>query len=243
MTKNRARGCGLGAVVTEELESSGRLPAAGRWPLVRPFGVVAAVSLLCAGCGGSFFDSEKPVPTRYVIASAPAAAAPSSSAASQADLSIGRPDVAPGLDTERIAVLRGRELDYYRSAQWSGRVVEVVQAFLVGSLQDQQLFRSVTAEQARVSGDYLLDSEVRDFQAEYSEGEAAPRAHVTIVGRIIRIADRKMIETVSATATSPAAGNRMTAVAAAFEAAAQQVGLEMSQKVAAAIAGDRDASK
>lgn len=225
-------------------QASDQLPvASGRWSFLRSFCVVAAVSLFCVGCGGSIFESNKPVATRYVIASVPAAAAPVSSASSQVDLSIGRPDVAPGLDTERIAVLRGRELDYYRGTQWSGLVAEVVQTFLVSSLQDQQLFRSVTAEQARVSGDYLLDSEVRDFQAEYADGQAAPQARVTIIGRVIRIADRNMIETITATATVPAAVNRMTAVAAAFEVAAQQVALTMSQKAAAVIAKDREASK
>ncbi|WP_348240321.1 ABC-type transport auxiliary lipoprotein family protein, partial [Salmonella enterica] len=74
------------------------------------------------------------------------------SAGSHVDLAIGRPDVAPGLDTQRIAVLRGRELDYFRRVQWSGTTQELVQAFLVHSLQDQLYFRSVTAEQARVEG-------------------------------------------------------------------------------------------
>lgn len=210
---------------------------------LRQLGVTGAISLLCAGCGGSLFESDIPAPTRYVIASVPPAAAPVASAASQVDLSIGRPDVAPGLDSERIAVLRGRELDYYRGVQWSGRVVDVVQTFLTGSLQEQQLFRSVTPEQARVSGDYLLDTEVRDFQAEYTEGKAAPQAHVTIIGRVIRVVDRNMIDTVTASATFPAADNRMAAVAAAFEAAAQQVALEMSQKAAAIIAKDSEETK
>ena len=209
---------------------------------LRQLGVIGAISLFCAGCGGSLFESDIPAPTRYVIASVPPAAAPVASAASQVDLSIGRPDVAPGLDSERIAVLRGRELDYYRGVQWSGRVVDVVQTFLTASMQEQQLFRSVTPEQARVSGDYLLDTEVRDFQAEYT-GARAPQAHVTIIGRVIRVADRNMIDTVTASATFPAADNRMAAVAAAFEAAAQQVALEMSQKAAAIIAKDSEATK
>ena len=73
---------------------------------------IACVAALIAGCGtSSLLDSELPVATSYVIAPLPPAASATQSAASQTDLAIGRPDVAPGLDTSRIAVLRGRQLD------------------------------------------------------------------------------------------------------------------------------------
>ena len=153
------------------------------------------------------------------------------------DLSIGRPDVAPGLDTNRIAVLDGRRLDYYRAARWGGSTTEVIQTFLVDSLEDQRLFRSVTAEQARVAGDYVLDIEVRDFQAETADG-VAPTVRVKMIGRLIRVVDRELAATVSAEARNTASEDRMYAVAAAFEDAAQQVAIELARKTAAAITAD-----
>jgi cholesterol transport system auxiliary component len=199
-----------------------------------PFAV--ALALLCSACSGSLFDSDLPVPVGYVIAPAPAGSI-SGAAATAADLSIGRPDFAPGLDTERIAVLKGRQLDYYRGARWGGRTVEVVQTLLVSSLNDQKLFRSVTAEQARVAGDYMLDIEVRHFEADYAEGEI-PQAHVMFIGRLIRIVDRELVETVSSDARVAATAERMTAVAQAFESAAQKVALDLARQTAAAIAAD-----
>ncbi len=112
------------------------------------------------------------------------------------DVSIGRPDFAPGLDTDRIAVLKGRQLDYFRGVRWGGRTVEVVQSMLVATMNDQQLFRSVTAEQARVANDYMLDVEVRNFEADYAGG-AIPEVHVMIIGRLIRVVDRKLVSTVT----------------------------------------------
>ena len=211
------------------------LTAVSRWLGVAAFGA------LCSACG-SLLESDIPAASRYVIAAAPAAAAATNSAASSVDLSIGRPDVAPGLDTNRVAVLRGRQLDYFRAAQWGGSVAEVTQALLVNSIQGQQLFRSVTSEQARVSGDYMLDVEVRDFQAEYA-GDAAPQIRVTIVGRVIRINDRALVDTLTATARKPAGENRMTSVAAAFETAGQQVALELAKQAAAAVAKDKERPK
>lgn len=199
--------------------------------------LVTFAALACAACSTrSLFDSDVPVPTSYVIASAPAGAI-SGVPVTQVDLSIGRPDFAPGLDTDRIAVLKGRQLDYYRRVRWGGRSVEVVQSMLVASINDQQLFRSVTAEQARVATDYMLDIEVRHFEADYAEG-SRPQAHVMMLGRLIRIPDRKLVTTVSSSARVTAREERMAAVAAAFESAAQQVALDLAKQVAVAIAAD-----
>jgi cholesterol transport system auxiliary component len=197
--------------------------------------VLVVAVLVCGGCG-SLLKTDLPVSTSYVLASAPATS--TGVTRSDADLSIGRPDLAPGLDTERIAVLKGRQLDYYRGAQWGGRATEIVQTLIVESFEDQQLFRSVTTEQSRVSSDYVLDVSVRDFQAEYASDNDAPTAHVTILGRLIRVTDRQLVETLAATAQSKASDNRMSEVAAAFETAAQKVVLELAQKTATAIAGD-----
>jgi cholesterol transport system auxiliary component len=204
-------------------------------------GASALMVSVLAGCSSSsLLDSELPVPKSYVLAPLPAATAATTSAASQVDIAIGRPDVAPGLDTARIAVLRGRELDYYRGVQWGGNTLEVVQSFLVNSLQDQKLFRSVTSEQARVASAYMLDSEVRDFQAEYTDGKNAPTVRVSIIGRLVRISDRALVDTIAATATHDATDNRMAAVAAAFEAAAQDVARTIAKDAATAVAGDRE---
>lgn len=201
--------------------------------------VAAVAALSCAGCSGSLFDSDLPVPSSYVIASAPAGSV-TGAPTTPVDISIGRPDFAPGLDTERIAVLKGRQLDYYRGARWGARTVEVVQSVLVGTINDQNLFRSVTAEQARVANDYILDVEVRNFEADYASG-SIPEAHVMIIGRLIRIVDRKLVTTVSGESRVRATEERMTAVAAAFEAAAQKVALDLAKATAAAVADDQPA--
>lgn len=197
--------------------------------------LAAAAALLCGACTGSLFDSDLPVPMSYVIASAPPGSL-TGVPTTPADVSIGRPDFAPGLDTDRIAVLKGRQLDYYRGARWGGRSVEVVQSMLVSSINDQGLFRSVTAEQARVATDYMLDVEVRHFESTYASGR--PEAHVMIIGRLIRVVDRKLVTTVTGEERAPAAEERMAAVSQAFEVASQKVALELARQTALAIAND-----
>ena len=186
-------------------------------PRMRLLAAAIAVAIAGAACSSSLLDTDLPPSTSYVLAPAPMAA--TTVAKTQADLSIGRPDLRPGLDSQRIAVLKGRELDYYRTARWGDSTTEVVQSMLVDPLEDQQLCRSVTAEQARVAGDYVLDVEVRDFQAEYASNDAAPVVHVSMVGRLIRIVDRRLVATLGSAAKDQAADNRMAAVAASFEVA------------------------
>lgn len=194
-------------------------------------------ALACTACStGSLFDSDVPVPTAYVIAPAPAGAL-TDAPVTPVDLSIGRPDFAPGLDTDRIAVLDGRKLDYYRGVRWGSRSVEVVQSMLVSSINDQQLFRSVTPEQARVARDYMLDVEVRHFEADYSHSRV-PEVHVMIIGRLIRVVDRKLVTTVSSAARVAASEERMAAVTAAFESAARKVALDLARQMAVAVAAD-----
>lgn len=197
--------------------------------------LAAVVALFCSACTGSLFDSDLPVPMNYVIASAPPGSL-TGVPTSKADISIGRPDFAPGLDTDRIAVLRGRHLDYYRGARWGGRSVEVVQSMLVSSINDQGLFRSVTAEQARVATDYMLDIEVRHFESDYAND--TPEAHVMIIGRLIRIFDRKLVTTVSSDARVAATAERMAAIMQALEAASQKVALDLARQTAVAVADD-----
>ncbi len=205
-------------------------------------GIALALAALLAACStGSLFDSDTPVPANYVLAAAPAAQTSRSSI--PVDVSISRPDMAAGLDTDRIAVLKGRELDFYRRVRWGSRSLEVVQNLVVDSLENQKIFRSVTPEQARVAGDYVLDLQVRDFQAEYTPRSDTPNVHVTFVGRLIRVSDRQLVKTVQSEARVDAEDNRMSAVAAAFEAAAHRAILDLGAQVAAAVEGDKAAGR
>lgn len=209
--------------------------------IVRAIGACTATILLAACSTGSLFDSDTPVPANYVIAAAPPGQG--SGTPIPVDLSISRPDMGAGLDSDRIAVLKGRELDYYRRVRWGTRAIELVQNLVVDSLENQKLFRSVTPEQARVAGDYVLDLQVRDFQAEYGPRGGHPSVHVTLVGRLIRVIDRELVTTVQSESRVDAEDNRMRAVAAAFEAAAQRAILDLGTQLATAVEGDQAVSK
>jgi len=200
-----------------------------------------AVALLLSlfGCTGSILQSKVPTPSFYVLGAAPSDG--TAAAALPVDLAIANPTAAPGLDSDRIAVLHeARRLDYYQDAQWGATLPHVVQSLLVGSLQNQKSFRSVTTEQARVSASFLLDLEVRDFQAEYANESSAPTVRVTLIASLIRIKDRKLVGTFPVTFTATATENRLGAVVAAFESAARQAVSTVGKQTASAVAATAD---
>jgi cholesterol transport system auxiliary component len=187
------------------------------------------------GCAGSLLETKIPVPTVYVL-HGPAAQSGTTGTPSQVDLAVSQASASPGLNTERIAVIRdSRQLDYYLNAQWGAPLPQVAQAMVVETLQAQSLFRSVTTEQARVNANYWLELEVRDFQAEYA-GDKAPKVSVTLVGSLIRIKDRVLLRVMPVTVSVLAEENRLSAVIAAFESAAQQASLTLGRETASTIA-------
>jgi cholesterol transport system auxiliary component len=175
----------------------------------------AALLSLFAGCGGSLFKSDLPGAQTYRLA--PLAAEAPAVAPYDALLLVVRPVAAPGLDTEHIAVTHAdHRLDYFAASQWGAPLPDVVQNVVIESLQNTGRLRSVQWDLGNFRPDFVLQLDVRAFQAEYGEG-GAPRVRVDIVATIGRLNDRRSVLSFAATASEPAITNTMTAVAAAFD--------------------------
>jgi len=178
-------------------------------------------AFLATGCVSGAFDSDIPQRGVYVItAQAPT---PSEAAPLAVDLIVARPSARPGLDTDRIAVLNAdRRLDYYAGGRWGAEADIVVQDLLVESLRNTGRLRTVQGDVSAFSADYVLQSELNDFQAEYSAGSGDPVVRVTLECTLGRVKDRRSLAVFTATATAPAANNTLGAVVAAFESAYRQ---------------------
>ncbi len=190
-----------------------------RAPLAALTGAVLAASL-CA-CSGSFFKSSAPPTSTYLLSVK--ADAQAGAVAIPADLTVLMPRVRTGLDNDRIAALYpDRRLDYFAAARWSGSLDEVVQDLALEAFHGR--FRNVGTDTSAFRGGYWLELEVVDFQAEYS-GSAAdtrPTAHVHLHARVGNGIDRRVLGEFDADARQAALENRLAAVVAAYEAAAQQ---------------------
>ena len=183
------------------------------------FTVVLAAIL--AACTGSFFKSHQPPPSTYLLSVTPPPAP--AGAATAVDLTVLLPRVRTGLNTDRIAALYpDGKLDYFAGARWSGPLDEVVEDLVLQSFRSR--FRNVGTDTSAFNSGYWLEIEVVNFQAEYevSRPGGAPTVHVQLIARVGNAGDRRMLGNFEADARQPAADNRLTAVVAAYDAAANK---------------------
>jgi cholesterol transport system auxiliary component len=197
---------------------------------------VAVLAVAVGACTGSFFKSSAPPTSTYMLSVK--AEAEAGAVAIPADLTVLMPRVRTGLDNDRIAALYpDRRLDYYAAARWSGPLDEVVQDLALQAFHGR--FRNVGTDSSAFNGGYWLEIEVVDFQADYtgSAPGAGPTAHVQLRARVGNGGDRRVIGEVEADARQAAADNRLGAVVAAYEAAAQRALGEIVEKSTQTLAG------
>lgn len=194
---------------------------------------VVAAGIALAGCSGGL-RSNAPVVQAWMLDPPAAVARAVGAAGAAATLQVLRPLAAPGLDGDRIALLRSdRTLDYFAANRWSGRVPELVQALALDTLRAAGGYRAVQPQDAPFSSDETLQIEVRDFQAEYAAA-AAPVAKVTLVCTLGRRSDRAVLATFRLEGSAAAADNRMHAIVAAFDAALDAALAGLPERLAAA---------
>jgi cholesterol transport system auxiliary component len=203
---------------------------------------LAAILLVCglAACSGSLFRSHAPPPRTYLLTVMPAA----SGAAAQIpiDLTVLLPRVRTGLNTDRIALLYSdQRFDYFAAARWSGPLDEVMQDLLQQAFRGYARFSNVHTDASAFNDTgYWLEVDVVDFQAEYTSPSAsgAPEAHVKFLARAGTARDRRIVAQVEAEARVRASDNRLTAVVAAYNQAADQA----LQSLTAGMARDLEAA-
>ncbi|MEJ0099453.1 MAG: ABC-type transport auxiliary lipoprotein family protein [Pseudomonadota bacterium] len=192
-------------------------------------GIVASV--LTTACSGLLHSKDDP-DRIYLLRAAPAAGA----AAVPGVLAVLHPAVQPGLDTESILLTHdGQELDHFAASRWGDTLPQVIAALAVQSLAGGGGFANVVdAGRAIVPADYELVLTVRHFEAAYAAGSAAPVAQVAFECALVAGSPRRVLGRCDATASEPASGNRVGAIVAALEVAAQHALAEVRSKAAAA---------
>jgi len=136
------------------------------------------------------------------------------------------PAAAAGIDTPRIALARTpTSLDYFADVSWADRAPSMVQGLIVQSFEDSGRIVSVGRDTVGLRSDFVLKSELRDFQAEYATpGAATPdRVHVRLSAKLVAMPRRTIEAGETFEATVAVRGRDFTDVIAAFDAALGQV--------------------
>jgi ABC-type uncharacterized transport system auxiliary subunit len=204
--------------------------------LGRSIGRTIAASLFTCGigaCTSGAFDSE--LPTRHVYVLAAPQVQPSAVPV-PVDLTVARPVARPGLDTDRIAVLYpDRRLEYFAGSRWGANTDVVVQALLVETLRNAGGLRNVQNDTASFGADFVLQSEIAHFEAQYGGSGGVPEVRVELVVTIGRNTERRPLATFIAAGRAQADSNTLSAIVAAFEAAYAQAARTLVDSTTAAI--------
>jgi cholesterol transport system auxiliary component len=179
--------------------------------------LLGASALALAGCSnliGPLNASQI-----YVLRPAREAAATSGGKVAWA-LAIDIPDAPESLSTNRIALSQtDTTLDYYANATWPDLLPNLVQTAILSGFENNGRIQSVSREQDALKADYVLSTDIRNFEARYTLPNAAPNAVVTIVAHLAQSRSRTIVANITATQSVLASANSVNAVVEAFDTA------------------------
>jgi cholesterol transport system auxiliary component len=200
------------------------LKAIGR----RNFLLLSATGL--AGCG-LVPDVNKPL-TLYTVK--PKLALAEQPAKVTWQLVVAEPSAERDIDTTRIALSRtANVIEYFADGNWSDTAPKMVQAKMIEAFESTNAIVAVGRDAAGLRADYVLQSDLRDFQADYTAKGGTPSAHIRLIAKLVQMPDRRITRTVSAEASAPAGGKDLAAIVVAFE---QALGQALSKIVTGILA-------
>ena len=134
-------------------------------------------------------------------------------------LAIDVPLAEAGINTTRIALSHDPvTLNYYARAEWADRAPLLVQRLLVESFESTRKIVAVARQSVNLRPDFSLICDLREFQAEYRT-PGAPKAHVRLTAKLVKMPERTIVGSTSAEAAEPAAGTDLTDIVHAFDSA------------------------
>jgi cholesterol transport system auxiliary component len=196
------------------------------------------VSLALGGCG-SLLDSKLAAPQAYVLrlpareATTPTTAQPAGSVLLQ------RPKAGPGLDTDRIVLLRSdSRFDVYAASRWAAPAPDMIASFIVDGLRANGSFSAVFDDTAPYAPRYNLRCTLRRFESDYTKGGGTPTVFVAFDCTLGRHRDRELLSSFTAQGSAAAGADRLNEVVAAFETAATAAVAELEKQATAAVANE-----
>jgi len=207
---------------------------------------ILSTSFALTACSG-VFESKLDAPQAYVLR-LPPATAPAASANGGSVL-LQRPQAGPGLDSDRIALLRSdQRFDFYAASRWAAPAPDLIESVMLDALRATGAFSAVFDDSAPYAPVYNLRCGLRRFESDYTSerggaGGRAPTVHVALDCTLGRRRDRQLLASFTAQGSSVAGEDRLSAVVAAFEAATATAMKELGRAIADALAAEKPPSE
>jgi len=127
--------------------------------------------------------------------------------------------VAPAnINTGRIALSKSpTSSDYYADSGWTDRAPLMVQTLMVDSFENSRRIVAVSRETTELRPNYVLQTDLREFQAEYFHDNGAPIVRVRIVAKLVAMPDRQIIGSRAFERCYRAKENKLPAIVRAYD--------------------------
>lgn len=181
--------------------------------------LIGTGALTLGGCAGNLIGPPSPAPQIYALE--PPFGAVTDAPNVDWQLVVTSPVAPAVLDTPRIALEHAPNLmDYYANSQWTDRLPLVLQALMVQAFEASGRIRAVGRATAGIRADYVLETELRNFEAYYAVPDVPPKIRVRMTARLLGALNREIAGITEASQELPAAANDITNITAAFARAA-----------------------
>jgi cholesterol transport system auxiliary component len=189
--------------------------------------LIGAASLTLPACSSDLLGPPEAGP---IYPLRPAFPAPAAGEKVNWALSVLRPDVPGGLDTDRIALLQpDGTMDYYAKATYPDRLSAMIQRTVIEGFESSGRVTAIARAQEALHADYNLLIEVKDFQAVYKSQDGAPEAVVAMSAKLSTAHGRRIIGSL---AVNKSANAPVNSTGAATQALSQALGQAITDIVA-----------
>jgi cholesterol transport system auxiliary component len=128
------------------------------------------------------------------------------------------PNAATSLDTPRIALQRSPfTLEYYAGSAWTDNAPLMVQTLLIESFESTRSITAVGREGVGLRPDYVLKTDLREFEAIYEEGSPNPVIWVRINAKVVKMPERRIVSSATFERREASAGTKLPDIVAAFD--------------------------
>jgi len=132
-------------------------------------------------------------------------------------LVVEEPSTAKGIDTDRIAIApHPLEVKYLAGSRWADRAPRMIQQLMIQSFENSQKIVSVGRQSIGLRSDFVLKTELREFQAEKT-ADGGMQVRVRLNLKLVRQAVGMIVASESFESIKPAASENVPDIVQAFD--------------------------
>jgi cholesterol transport system auxiliary component len=176
--------------------------------------VPSILILTLAGCSGLLGGGEP----AHLYRLTPKSTYPPNLPHRTVQLLINEPLAPAGLDKTRIALSRSPvSIDYFADSEWTDRAPLLVQTAILQSFENSKTITAIARESVGLRADFIIETEIRHFEAVYDSPNGPPEIWVAIIIRLVNPTSREVVAQTSFERRERASANEVPSIVSAFD--------------------------